>query len=350
MRRRRQGPDMTAVLDRGRETERAEFSIERATDPEALRSMLTDRAYAAYAIAQLEPRRFQASEWYVATGPAGKRGVVLHSTGGLGRALFVEGDTVAIDAILSLHPGARFTFASLRPEHLKNVERYFVMLRRSLMMRMLVTAESFHPAEGEAVRLEGRHIAAVNALYSTEGGPTAYTPAHLSEGVYYGVYVDSRLVSIAGTHVVSDAEGVAVVVNVFTHPRHRNRGYSARVTPREKRTIGGDQRSPKSHRRLARPHHRQGDRAKMSPSRKYDVFDEAVAQLVIGLHKRHPNIGHRGLLKALRDEGYEVDPKQLERFMDDSDIEGEGWYWQRNNIRGYLKLLGVVQEDPLNPD
>lgn len=88
----------------------------------------------------------------------------------------------------------------------------------------------------------------------------------------------------------------------------------------------------------------------MSPSRKYDVFDEAVAQLVIGLHKRHPNLGHRGLLKALRDEGYEVDPKQLERFMDDSDIEGEGWYWQRNNIRGYLKLLGFVQEDPLNPD
>lgn len=228
---------MTAVLDRGRETERAEFSIERATDPEALRSMLTDRAYAAYAIAQLEPRRFQASEWYVATGPAGKRGVVLHSTGGLGRALFVEGDTVAIDAILSLHPGARFTFASLRPEHLKNVERYFVMLRRSLMMRMLVTAESFHPAEGEAVRLEGRHIAAVNALYSTEGGPTAYTQAHLSEGVYYGVYVDSRLVSIAGTHVVSDAEGVAVVGNVFTHPRHRNRGYSRIATSATTRAL-----------------------------------------------------------------------------------------------------------------
>lgn len=228
---------MTAVLDCGREAERAEFSIERATDPDALRAMLTDRAYAAYAIAQLEPRRFQASEWYVATGPAGKRGVVLHSTGGLGRALFVEGDTVAIDAILSLHPGARFTFASLRPEHLRNVERYFVMLRRSLMMRMLVSAESFVPVDGEAVRLEGSHIAAVNALYSTEGGPTAYTPDHLFEGVYYGVYVDSRLVSIAGTHVVSDAEGVAVVGNVFTHPRYRNRGYSKVATSAATRAL-----------------------------------------------------------------------------------------------------------------
>jgi GNAT superfamily N-acetyltransferase len=228
---------MTAVLDRGREAERAEFTVERAADPDAMRAMLTDRAYAAYAIAQLEPRRFEANEWYVATGPEGKRGIVLHSTGGLGRALFVEGDTVAIDAILSLHPGARFTFASLRPEHLRNVERYFVMLRRSLMMRMLVSAESFVPVDAEVVRLEGGHIAAVNALYSTEGGPTAYTPAHLSEGVYYGVYVDSRLVSIAGTHVVSDAEGVAVVGNVFTHPRYRNHGYSKIATSAATRAL-----------------------------------------------------------------------------------------------------------------
>jgi hypothetical protein len=185
---------MTAVLDRGREAERAEFTVERAEDPDALRAMLTDRAYAAYAIAQLEPRRFQANEWFVAKGPEGKRGIVLHSTGGLGRALFVEGDTVAIDAILSLHPGARFTFASLRPEHLRNVERYFVMLRRSLMMRMLVSAESFVPVDAEAVRLEGSHIAAVNALYSTEGGPTAYTPAHLRRRLLQRLRLPARII------------------------------------------------------------------------------------------------------------------------------------------------------------
>jgi hypothetical protein len=88
----------------------------------------------------------------------------------------------------------------------------------------------------------------------------------------------------------------------------------------------------------------------MSPSRKYDDFDEAVAALVMDLHERHPNLGHHGLVKALKDEGYEVDPQQLELFMKDAHIEGEGWYWKRNNIRGYLKLLGFVQEDPLHPD
>lgn len=228
---------MTAVLDRGREAERAAFTVERATDPDALRAMLTDRAYAAYAIAQLDPRRFPLSEWYVAMGPEDKRAIVAHSVSGLGRALFTEGDALAVDAILSLHPGSRFTFGSLRPEHFKTIDRYFVMLRRGVMMRMAVTAESFVPVEGEAVRLTGSHIAAVNRLYSSEGGPTAYTPSQLEDGVYCGVYVDSRLVAIAGTHTVSDAEGVAVVGNVFTHPRYRNRGYSKIATSATTRAL-----------------------------------------------------------------------------------------------------------------
>lgn len=88
----------------------------------------------------------------------------------------------------------------------------------------------------------------------------------------------------------------------------------------------------------------------MSPSRRYDTLDERVALLIVNLHRRHPNLGRKGLLHALKDEGVTIDPQDLERFMEHADIEGEGWYWKRNNIRGYLKLLGFVQEDPLNPD
>lgn len=61
----------------------------------------------------------------------------------------------------------------------------------------------------------------------------------------------------------------------------------------------------------------------MSPSRKYEDFDEEVAILVMDLHKKHPNLGHHGLMKALKDEGYEVDPQHLELFMKDAHIEGE---------------------------
>ena len=221
---------MTAVLDRGREADGTAFTIERATDAGALREMLQDRPYAAYALAQLEPGRFAQAECYIANGPEGSRGIVLHSASGLGRALFSEGDPVAVDAILSLHPGSRFTFGSSRPEHRKSVERYFVMLRQGMMSRMAVAQESFVAVDGEAIRLRGDAISAVNQLYSTEGGPTSYTPSHLDEGIYYGVRIDGRLVAIAGTHVVSESEGVAVVGNVFTHPQYRNRGYSAIAT------------------------------------------------------------------------------------------------------------------------
>jgi len=230
---------MTATLDRERDAEHAVYSIERVTDTAALRVMLLDRAYAAYPLAQLEAGRFPQSEWYVGTGPEGQRGIVVHSASGLGHALFTEGDAEAVDAILALHPGSRFSFGSLRPEHRRAIERYFVMMRPAIMMRMAVTAETFTPADGEAVRLRGGDIASVNRLYSTEGGPTAYQASHLEEGVYFGVMADGRLVSIAGTHVVSEAEGVAVVGNVFTHPRYRNMGYSRIATSATTRELLG---------------------------------------------------------------------------------------------------------------
>ena len=42
--------------------------------------------------------------------------------------------------------------------------------------------------------------------------------------------LEGRLVAVAGTHVVSRQEGVAVVGNVFTHPKYRGQGYATIVT------------------------------------------------------------------------------------------------------------------------
>lgn len=61
----------------------------------------------------------------------------------------------------------------------------------------------------------------------------------------------------------------------------------------------------------------------MSPSRKYDDFDEEVAALVVELHKRHPKLGHHGLLEALRDSGIHVDSKELQEFMGRNRIRAE---------------------------
>lgn len=221
---------MTASLERGREMAQREYSVERLTECDHIRALLApERAYAAYAIAQLEPRLFAEAEWYRATGTSG-HAVVLHSRSGLGRALFASGDHEALDAILGLHPGPGLSFGSLRPEHRHVVEKYFIFTRPQTMLRMSVSTAAFKPVEGKAVRLRGRDVPAINRLYSSEGGPTTYSPHHIEDGVYCGVFAEGALVSIAGTHVVSETEGVAVVGNVFTHRRYRGRGLGTVAT------------------------------------------------------------------------------------------------------------------------
>ncbi len=221
---------MTATLSRGRDEAQTIYTVERLMTPGEIRSLLEhDRPYAAYAIAQLDPQLFGQSEWYVATSPE-SRALVLHSRSGLGRALFTSGDPAGIDAILGLHPGPRFSFGSLRLEHRAAVEKYFIFTRRQTMLRMSVTSATIQPVEGAAVRLHASDVTAVNRLYSSEGGPATYSPGHIEDGTYFGVIRDRDLSAIAGTHVVSPLEGVAVVGNVFTHPRYRGLGLGTIVT------------------------------------------------------------------------------------------------------------------------
>jgi GNAT superfamily N-acetyltransferase len=218
------------TLPNDREAASARYSVERLTDRETIRALLApEETYAAYAQAQLAPSLFPRSEWWSASDSAG-RALVLHSRGGLGPALLTVGDAAALDVLLSLHPGPRTCFASFRPEHLEVVQRHFLLTRKELMVRMSVTRETFRPAEGEAVRLRGGDIGRINRLYSVEGGPSAYSSRHIEEGVYYGVIAEGGLVSIAGTHVDSPAERVAVVGNVFTHPRYRGTGLATITT------------------------------------------------------------------------------------------------------------------------
>jgi len=209
---------------------RAEYSVERLLKVDEIRDLLApEGAYAAYARAQLAPSLFAQSEWWSASGP-GVRAIVLHARGGLGRAMITLGDPAALGIALGLHPGPRFCFASFRSEHRKTVQRHFMLARNELMVRMSVAGEAFRPLEGETVRLRGSDIGRVNRLYSAEGGPASYTSRHIEDGVYYGVIQEGRLVSIAGTHVDSPAERVAVVGNVFTHPLYRGGGLATIAT------------------------------------------------------------------------------------------------------------------------
>ncbi len=210
---------------------RLDFIVQPVREMQAIRSLLLPRIeYTAYALGQLEPALFPRTRWFWARGSTGT-GLVLHSRGGLGDATFVMGDPDAVAAILSIHPGPTQTYATCQPQHLDTLRDVFRLASQQPMIRMAVRAARFVPATRlNPIALTGLDIRRINSLYSSEGGPSYYIPEHIDSGVYRGIVSEGRLVAVAGTHVVSRQEGVAVVGNVFTHPAYRGRGYATAAT------------------------------------------------------------------------------------------------------------------------
>ena len=79
------------------------------------------------------------------------------------------------------------------------------------------------------IRLGVKHLPLLEALYS-HGGGDAFRQRSLELGVFYGVFEGERLVSVAGTHIVSDNEHIAALGNVMTHPDYRGQGLATLAT------------------------------------------------------------------------------------------------------------------------
>ena len=77
----------------------------------------------------------------------------------------------------------------------------------------------------------------------------------------------------------------------------------------------------------------------------YDSIDERVAEEIRRLHKRHPRLGHHGLLEALKQADLHVDPEELKRFMKEHRIKADKpwrpWRW-----RGLPGWLGGPPQSP----
>lgn len=210
---------------------RRDYVVTEMTDPDEIRALLRARVeYTAYALGQLEPDLFVRTRWYRAVGNTGS-GLVLHSRGGLGDATFLLGEPESVAAILSIHPGRPNTYATCQPQHIEALKSVYRVANQQPMIRMGVLRGGFRPVnDARTVRLTGLDIRKINSLYSTDGTSAYYVPEHIDAGVYRGLVMDGRLVAVAGTHVVSKQERVAVVGNVFTHPAYRGRGFGTAVT------------------------------------------------------------------------------------------------------------------------
>ena len=188
-----------------------------------------DRLFAAYAICDLAEREFPRTRWGIAT--IGERPVALAMEyGGLTpQPLFVMGDLEGIAAILRDVVRPRAAYVAAKLESLPAVAQHYRVEPGPEMIRMWVDRSTFQPAMARTERLLPVEVGELNRLYQL--GFAAWLPATtVAEGVYYGIRVNGRLVSAAGTHVINRDAGLAVVGNVFTQVDHRGRGYATATT------------------------------------------------------------------------------------------------------------------------
>lgn len=208
----------------------SEYLVRPTRDKDELRSLLEQqRFYAAYAIGQLQQRLFERSTWWLSRG-AGGQALLLHSAGGLGNALFAQGTVDALEAALRLHRGPRYTFLTCELHHLDTVRTHYDLPDHNAVLRMAVSRDSFRDAPGETQRLRGRDVREINRLYRADGTPAFYTAQNIDDAIYFGAVEGGRLVGVAGTHVISYHDSIAVAGNVFVHPKYRGRGLSRLVT------------------------------------------------------------------------------------------------------------------------
>jgi GNAT superfamily N-acetyltransferase len=195
-----------------------------------LRAFLeTDRLYAAYALCDLDDREFARTRWGVATVAGRPAAVVLQYAGYSPQPVFVMGDNDGIEAIMASVIRPRTAYLAARKENLPALTSHYRVDGGPEMVRMWVDRARFRPFPGPAQRLLPVEVGDLNHLYQL--GFASWLPAGaIADGLYYGIRVGGRLVSAAGTHVISPSARLAVVGNVMTHADHRGRGYATAVT------------------------------------------------------------------------------------------------------------------------
>ena len=186
----------------------------------------TDRGWAAYALADLDPAQDASSQWLVAP-----QAVVLRYTALAPPVLFAHGSPEQVAGLLPRVPGDEYVYTLLGAHRAPLLHRMRIQ-HEAKMWRMVLRRESFpgRPAS-QAIPLRADDLAEVEGLFADHSDrPDTFAVSQLEDGFFFGLRQSGRLVSLAGTHVVSKRFGVAAVGNVFTHPEERGQGYGTAVT------------------------------------------------------------------------------------------------------------------------
>ena len=207
-----------------------EILVKRESDKEKILAFLEkDRVWAGYAICDLEPQLFSQCEWYAAYSNGKIISLCLYFKGFETPTQITFGDDSSLSKIFERIDTPKRVHAHLLPVHKKILTKYYSFNKLKLMKRMATTRESFTPATGSALRLTENNLTELEIFYA-EREETFFLRDMLTSGVYYGIRKDGKLVSVAGTHVISPLHKIACIGNVFTLSSHRNRGYATICT------------------------------------------------------------------------------------------------------------------------
>ncbi len=215
---------------------------EETRDVGALREFLVeDKERGAYFLADLDPRYFHATRWFIERSAARIHGLVMRYDGHSVPAVLLHGAPGSIERVLTAFRDrlpARFE-AHAFSEHCEAVERLFpgIALREFYRMRLLASDVATLPErDPDVLRLTHADTADLMQLYSRTG-ISYFDPYQIETGLYFGMRRDGALVSAAGVHVVSEEDKVAAIGNVATHPDWRGLGLSTRCTTRLLRAL-----------------------------------------------------------------------------------------------------------------
>lgn len=205
----------------------------RVEDPARIRALLeSDRPWAAYALADLDPGFWEQSEWL--TRKDSPPALVLLYRGADPPVIFAVGTA---DRLAPLIQEVEPPVLSLqvRPEALTAIETRYRVAQSQPQWRMTLEPERFRPVPSSDVsRLGPGDVEAIRVLYA-DGEPTGEAPdffeaSMVEQSMFRGLREGSELVAVAGTHVVSHAESVCAIGNVYVRHDRRGRGLGARVT------------------------------------------------------------------------------------------------------------------------
>ncbi|MBN1266042.1 MAG: GNAT family N-acetyltransferase [Anaerolineales bacterium] len=195
---------------------------------EKIRNLLEqDRAWSAYALADLDPGFIEDTSWYM-----NNQAVIMTYTGIQPPVLFTHGDAGSLAHLICDLPAGLYQ-VSIQQEHLKSLQKRLSLDTPVPMQRMVLDRTRF-PAGGKpdsAKLLSRAQLSEILELFAQyPDQPDAFVPDQLEQNTFYGLYQDGQLVSFGGTHVVSRTAGIAAVGSIFTHPAQRGKGFASLTT------------------------------------------------------------------------------------------------------------------------